>query len=414
MITFIDNEDEFLLRYSSEYYSIEWVDQQLRNDGEVVISRVFTVRIQDLRKSDDDPFEENRVFAIGDIKDGYRRVRSAVLGLDHDLLIAASMKLKRSYFITERNISVFKALDEVAGRQIIIGGARPDAIDEADFIHLVKEFPTSTELKYYTQARIERVLQTYLETRGQAEERLIQYMNRKEKRTRGYRSTDFTRLEATDELELEKFIYTRDRFNEMLKDADAYSETDWRRQVAKLFTLVFPRYISVLEEVNVKERYSTLGGLANRYIDMLLVDSNGSVDILEIKKPFSRCLVSKRTYRDNHVPVRELAGAIVQCEKYIFYLNKMGIKGEHDIKSRYKETLPDSIHIKITNPRAYILAGRDSNLSNGERFDFEFIRRGNKNIADIITYDDLLRRLNNIVNSIEKRLEKQGIKSLNE
>ncbi|ERK60818.1 PF14082 domain protein [Propionibacterium acidifaciens F0233] len=92
----------------------------------------------------------------------------------------------------------------------------------------------------------------------------------------------------------------------------------------------------------------------------------------------------------------------------------MGIKGEHDIKSRYKETLPDSIHIKITNPRAYILAGRDSNLSNGERFDFEFIRRGNKNIADIITYDDLLRRLNNIVNSIEKRLEKQGIKSLNE
>lgn len=408
MITFIDNEDEFLLKYSPEFYSIEWVDQRLRKDGEVVISRVFTVRAQDLRMSDDDPFEESRVFTIGDIKDGYRRVRSAVLGLDHDLLISTSVKLKRRHFITDRNVSVFKVLDEVAGRQIIIGGAQSDAIDEADFTHLVNEFPTRIELEYYTKARIERVLQAYLDTRGQAEERLIQYMNRKEKRARGHRSTEFTRLEAADELELEKFVYARDRFNEMLKDADAYSEADWRRQIAKLFTLVFPRYISVLEEVNVKERYSTSKEIANRFIDMVLVDSNGSVDILEIKKPLSRSLVSSRTYRDNHVPVRELAGAIVQCEKYIFYLNKMGIKGENDIESRYREMLPDSIHIKITNPRAYILSGRDSNLSDRERFDFEFIRRGNKNIADIITYDDLLRRLNNIISSIEKRLMKQG------
>lgn len=40
------------------------------------------------------------------------------------------------------------------------------------------------------------------------------------------------------------------------------------------------------------------------------------------------------------------------------------------------------------------ILGRDHNLTHAQRHDFEIIRRQYKHIADIITYDDLLRRLN--------------------
>ncbi|SPT52832.1 Uncharacterised protein [Actinomyces bovis] len=48
---------------------------------------------------------------------------------------------------------------------------------------------------------------------------------------------------------------------------------------------------------------------------MVFVGSSGTIDILEIKKPFADCLLSRGRYRDNYVPKRELAGAVVQCEK---------------------------------------------------------------------------------------------------
>lgn len=45
--------------------------------------------------------------------------------------------------------------------------------------------------------------------------------------------------------------------------------------------------------------------------------------------------------------------------------------------------------------------GRDSNLSNAQKGDFEVVKRKYKNIIDIITYDDLLRRLDFIVKELE-------------
>ena len=41
--------------------------------------------------------------------------------------------------------------------------------------------------------------------------------------------------------------------------------------------------------------------------------------------------------------------------------------------------------------------GRDNNLSAAQRHDFEVIKRKYKNVVDIITYDDLIRRLETVV-----------------
>jgi hypothetical protein len=135
----------------------------------------------------------------------------------------------------------------------------------------------------------------------------------------------------------------------------------------------------------------------------MLVGANGCADIMEIKKPFQRGLVSKSRYRDNHVPVRELSGSIMQAEKYLFYLSKAGRDGEREITKKHASALPVDLEVRIANPKAIILAGRDNNLSAQEKFDLEFIRRNYSNVVDIISYDDLLRRLDNIVASLTAR-----------
>lgn len=211
------------------------------------------------------------------------------------------------------------------------------------------------------------------------------------------------RISAANDLELEKFTYVRDRVAEMLSEAEAYSEAEWQESVADLFLLVFPQYIAVLPNVHIKEHYSRPLKATDRYIDLVLVGANGTIDIIEIKKPFARGLMSKRQYRDNHVPVRELSGSIMQVEKYLFYLSKSGVEGEKLITKTRISELPAGLEIKITNPKAIILSGRDNDFSEQEAFDFEFVRRKYANVVDIITYDDLLRRLDNLIEALKKR-----------
>ncbi|HPZ22231.1 MAG TPA: DUF4263 domain-containing protein, partial [Bacillota bacterium] len=92
-------------------------------------------------------------------------------------------------------------------------------------------------------------------------------------------------------------------------------------------------------------------------------------------------------------PLRELTGTVMQIEKYIYYLNRWGKVGEKKLTSRYREQLGDGFTIKIINPRAIIIMGRENELSADQRQDFEVIKRKYRNVIDIITYDELLERL---------------------
>src|SRR5690606_24630925 len=106
--------------------------------------------------------------------------------------------------------------------------------------------------------------------------------------------------------------------------------------------------------------------------------------------------------RDNHIPKRDLSGTVMQIEKYIFYLNKIGVHGENKLTKKYKDELPEGLEIKITNPNGIIIMGRDNNLDKKQLADFEIIKRKYKNIIDIFTYDDLLRRLEMTINQLKK------------
>lgn len=404
MINFEDRGTQVVLSYESEWGPVTWVDDKLRTSGEVTLSHTFTMRSADLLSVvEDDEKEDIRAFIVGSVGGEYRSIRDDVLGLKHDLHISKSLRLTKSLFVAERNISIFRRIDELVDEPIIIGGAHPSAIPVDEFNRLLRTFPTTTEMKLYAWTRITRVLREYMGAMTDAEQLLADHMARRARSKSLAGDKLVPRLPAAKELELAKFEFVRRQLSEMLHDAEAFSEAEWQQAVADLFLLIFPQYVAVLSNVLVKERYSNPGRETKRYIDLLLVSANGEVDVIEIKKPFERSLVSRSRYRDNHVPVRELSGAIIQAEKYLFYLNKSGQDGEMYITETYRDRLPSGLEIRITNPKAFVLSGRDSNLSTEEQADFDFARRGYSNVVDIISYDDLLRRLDNVISSLHKR-----------
>mgnify|MGYP000383250732 CR=1 FL=1 len=71
----------------------------------------------------------------------------------------------------------------------------------------------------------------------------------------------------------------------------------------------------------------------------------------------------------------------------------------------YKDKLPDGVKIKIVNPQGFIIMGRELGLSPSQTKDFEVIKRQYRHVLDIITYDDLLRRLQVIRDHFSVQIE---------
>lgn len=402
MIKLSKQNNQLLLTYQPDPYNdAGWIDEKLQQDGEVTLRRTFTFTPADLlpktatsNQSDDG----KRTFLLGALQEGYYKINKGILGLKQDLMLDASMRFIVGTFIAQREISVFRRIDELVDEPIIVGGVHEDAISLTDFDLLLQEFPTTTELNHYARARIVRVLKDYFGTMSDAEGQLNQYLNRKKK----LRAT--SRESIVSNFELQKFEYVHAELLSMLNEADEYSEKEWQTKILNLILFVFPKYVAVLENVHIKDFYTNASKATNRYIDLMLVDANGSIDIIEVKKPFVNALVSRSTYRDNHTPQKELSGSVMQSEKYLFHLNKWGYAGEQEIYKKRKDELPSGIELKISNPKAMILLGRESDFEGQQRFDFEIIRRKYANMLDIMTYDDLLRRVGNIIEMMRRNL----------
>jgi hypothetical protein len=395
MIKLSKQPDGLLLIYAPDRFNdVRWLDEKLRNDGVVTLRRTFTFSTDDLVSQDqqaDDEDGAERIFRLATSENGYYKIDKAILGLKYDLLLDKKMKLDPQVFVANRDISIFRRINELVDEQIVIGGENDGVIPLADFESLQKTFPTSTELTHYARSRISRVLKDYFGTLSDAEIKLNSYLEKKK------HLAAVSRSGILESFELQKFEYIHSELKRMLKAVDSYLEKDWQKKILELLLFIFPKYIAVLENVHVKDFYSKPGKVTDRYIDLMLVDANGNIDIIEVKRPFDNALLSRNKYRDNHTPRTELAGSVMQSEKYLFHLNKWGQAGEREIYEKRKSELPVGMELKITNPKSMILLGRDNDFTGEQRFDFEIIRRKYANMIDIMTYDDLLRRLENII-----------------
>ncbi|MEK4347228.1 Shedu immune nuclease family protein [Paenibacillus sp. FSL P4-0184] len=403
MIRFEEIGNEIIIQYTPRD-GLYWITNKFDNDEEITIGKTFYFKKGDLYKKND--LEEFNVieeiqFYFAKLEGDYFRIRKTAIGIENELFIHKSIKLKLNIFKTWNNISIFKKISDVIEGDLFIGPKESDLPIE-EFRKLLKVFPNSTELQKYSNARISHLLKEYVNVKQDFELDYNSYMSKKsvDKSTKSSLSSSFAEYEIT------KYRIVLNRLKDMLENEKGYSELDWQNEIIDVLILIYPKYITVFKEVSVYDDYD----LKERRLDYMLVDSNGNIDVVEIKKPNFNALISTRTYRDNYVPVRELSGTIMQVEKYLFHLNKSGRLGELKLTNKYKDLLPDGLKINITNPNAIIILGREEELGIEQLRDLEVIKRKYKNVMDIVTYDNLIRRLERIIEKFQKSIAESRLK----
>jgi hypothetical protein len=384
-----------------------WVLENLKKNNSVIIKDTFHFISNDLFDKDElNNFEYDKTiekftyevesvqFIIGTIEDNYIKFYSEVLDISYVLYISKDLYLKKEYFVAKGNISIFSKINNLLSsniQAIRIGNNEDDTFTIEYFKSMIKNFPTKTELEHYYNARLNVIIKEYIETKKDSEDIYKKYMLKKPS-IKGENIVTFFKSYEKD-----KYTKILDKLNYMLDNEAKYKEKDWQNEILQIVQFIFPKYIRIFDNVSIKD--TELG--RTKYLDFMLVDSNGNIDIAEIKQPFSnKNIVSNNVYRNNYIPLRELSGSIMQIEKYIYNLTRWGDKGEMDLTNKYKNDLPINFKIKIINPNGLIIMGRDDKLSSEQKKDFEIIKRKYKNVIDILTYDDLLRRIQIILEAL--------------
>jgi hypothetical protein len=410
-VIFIKEADRLILKYRpSDRFYPDSVGNKLRTNGEVKIRKVFTFKPTDKIQSDEpeDPDNREYSFILSEADGDYYRIAQRILSLKYDLLLCKQIDFHQQLFIAHRDISIFRKIDSLVEKSIVVGGSADGAIPLENFNELLANFPNTRELDLYASARVSNVLKDYIGTMSDAQVKLNKYLNKKKD------IPNLSNIDFIKDYEPKKFEYIRREINKMLNKSEAelmaYKEKDWQRQIAEFLLLIFPKYVAILENVHIKDFYPKAGkNQTKRNIDLMLVDANGSIDIIEIKRPEPHQLLSRKPgSRGNYNPASALSEAVMQVEKYLFHLSKWGRAGEVAVKKNHQKDLPDKFEIRITNPKAMLILGRDKNFTVDEKFDFEIIKRKYANVVDIMTYDDLLCRLDNIIAMIEKNYSKLG------
>lgn len=405
MIEFKKKENEIIAIYTTGN-DIKWL-LDIFEDGESYrLHKSFNFSskelITDLSKLNKTEEDIPSLLAFGDspplefkfaklVDNDYYLIKKGILSDNINIFLHKDIELDKKLFVTQGTISIFGKIGKLVNEDVYIGGENQLSISENDFINLIESFPKQYEKKLYVDSRISGILKEYFATTKDANKSFQNYLSKKN----SFKGEDLTK--TFKEVEIIKYETILDKLQRMLSDENDYSENQWQKEILQIILLLYPKYIFVFEEVPVKA-----DDIKDKFLDYLLVDSNGNVDIVEIKKPFNNSIMTKGVYRNNYIPLRELSGTVMQIEKYIYFLNRWSLKGEKKLTEKYKDKLPKDFNIKITNPNGMIIMGRENKLSEEQKRDFEVVKRKYKNVIDIISYDNLLDRLKFTIEQIKK------------
>ena len=393
-IHFEKENSELILCYSPEF-EIDELASRLSDGEDVLIKHTFVVNqglLRNFKKEDEDTLR----FCIGCVGDTYTLLNPAVIRTMHRFYFANEINLKQALFVAYRDISILKKIDEVIERDFYVGGnwETVGGIPYEVYIKMLNSFPKTAELNKYAHSRIASCIKEYLPECDKYQSIYEQFIKRRSQ------THEIANLNA--EIELAQFSTTLDELRFLLKHSDGIGETEWQIQINDILQLLYPKYILCAREISFKG----IDGYDKRP-DFVLVDTNGFVDILEIKKPDIQILTRQASYRNNYVPVREFSGAIQQLEKYILCLTTDD-KSRAGVAEKLKPMLPASVSLGFVNPQGYLVAGRSCDFNKQQIMDFELIKRQYKHVVDIMTYDDLVSRFETVVQSLKDRVSRKS------
>ena len=386
-------ENELILIYTPDY-GIEGMLDRLEEDDDLIIKRTFVVSNENRRFLDNDN-DDTLYFSIGKVEGDYIRLSKSVFNTKNTYYFDNAFEFNLHVFVAYQNISILNAIDNVIQHDFYVGGEwdHHQGISKDEYLNLIKTFPNQYELKLYALNRISLLLKEHF---PEAERHEIHYDKYIKNKTIQNSAPAVVEDKTNLKIDLQQFRASVNELENMLNHSEQFvNETVWQIKIKDILRLIYPKYILFAREITFDG-----AGEYNKRPDFVLVNDKGYIDILEIKKPDVDILTKQASYRNNYVPVRELAGAVQQIEKYIFCLNTLN-KGRDKFLQLLSDKLPEQIFPQIVNPQGMLLIGRSKHFNQQQSSDFELIKRQYKNIVDIFTYDDLLDRLKNIVAALD-------------
>jgi len=384
------NDEDLICEYTPYAENTSFIFEKINQDGSYTVKRTFTISNNEILEDKENSIE----FEIGKKDGDYYHLNNKVLGIKHNIFIYEDMKTDISYFVAHENISIMKKIDDILDEDLYIGGKNGNLPGNI-FEELIKKFPNKHELYLYSHMRIGVLIQDYLLTKKENHIVYENYMSKKNKNTFITDHKDIITEKEIAENEYLKYLYIKNKLIKMLENETIYSEKDWQNEIAKILTLIFPLYQSVVEEPVIKTDEG------DKRPDFIFIDVNGNIDIAEIKKSYNIPIMTKTKYRNNYYASKELTGTLMQIEKYIYHLCRTAKNSEKLIKKKIFNQTQEELDIYIRNPRGIIILGRSNKLNADQIRDFEILRRKYKHIADIISYDDLVHRLDSLLKKFE-------------
>lgn len=379
-------EDKILLEYCPEITTVESILKQL-DEKEIIHLGALTLRKSHINHFD----EEYIIFCIGEKKDNFYCLNKDVFGNQFDfmyhidLVDKLNLKIEEKDFYQGRFAKVIQMITDCVQKEIKIVPDSYEILDcgcipISDYKKLISSFPNQREISFYKRKVIESIIGNYFDNLSSIE-KYNNYVNKM--RGKVLKNKDIVPINKT--LDIYKYELILFEINKMLQGN--YSELEWQEKLVPIILLMYPKYVKCIKKVRI-----FIGNGHYKEIDYLLIDAEGNIDIIELKKPFEDCVLRKAEYRNNFIPGLELSGAIQQVQKYIYFLETFKSYNEDYINKKYLNEL-NGLTIKIINPQAIIICGRSYNFDQRQKQDYEIIRRQYKSLMEIITFDDLILRL---------------------
>lgn len=376
----------------------DWIKKYLEIHSSIRLCKIF--EITQSTDADIEFFEdemgEHVIFKIGDYENGLYVIKPPVLSDQYTLSIREGSRIDQSYFKDYCMPDAMHTVFEVLKRDIIIGNEEGDLSPEL-LKSAMSKYPNRTEYAHYKRLRAAEILSAELELPKDYRSAYVRYV---EKHRNGKIIDDFPDMHTFD---LQKYTFLYEEMKEMLNNAENYEETDWQERIMKIVKLLYPQYAFVTREAKLTEMYGK-----GKRVDFVAVNSSGYIDIIEIKDPkisllatYNKDLIKDR---NNYVPSRYLGNVVAQVENYIYGLNMDSSSAVDKIKERFSRSggpLPDTLKLKVLNPRGFVIMGRSDTKDDEILNSIELLRRQYSHIVDIITYDDLIERLQNVIESLK-------------
>lgn len=404
MIEIIKEKEKLILQYviDGSYYfqNNNWLDEKIVNNDDFKLSKIFNLNSRLLTslenaEEDNDVFKDYKEynFQIGESIGNKYKLDKNVFNISHECLLSNDIDLTIEHFVSGTKVNIIQKIISLTKEDLIIGNEDGDNLSIEDYESLIQLFPNSYEINLYRDSRITTVLRSFFDGVDDTKYKYERYLENKPK-TQKQPKLNFKKLFS--ENEIIKYQIILERLKMMLENEDQYNENDWQNEILDIVLLVFPKYVKIIKEL----KFTDINSIKRR-LDFGLIDFDGNLDILEIKKSANINILNKGLYRDNYIANRDLVGAIMQIEKYIYHLNKGGNLLQNSLNKKYSSEL--GLNINITNPKGIIILGRSNNLDNNQKNDFEIIKRKYNNIVDILTYDTLIERIEKIINSFKSK-----------